>query len=47
MMPLNSFNPLATAIPRHKGMATKKTTMDEGISEPIEEKYFFINNLEK
>jgi hypothetical protein len=32
MMPLNSVTPLATAIPKHSGIATRKTTMEAGAS---------------
>ena len=34
MIPLNSFKPLATAMPKQSGMATKKTTIEAGTSAP-------------
>jgi hypothetical protein len=42
-----SFTPLATAIPRHNGIATRKTTIDAGKSAPILLKYFFIKKYFK
>jgi hypothetical protein len=47
MIPENSPKPLATAIPKHNGIATKKTTIAEEKSAPKLVKYFFIIKFNK
>jgi hypothetical protein len=43
-MPLIKGAPEASATPRHKGRATKKTTIDAGISLPALERIRFIHS---
>jgi hypothetical protein len=44
MIPEKSGAPDASAIPKQRGTATKKTTIPAGISEPMFFKYVFIKN---